>query len=326
MKKVAAMELNTEERVQGVGLLIAALCTVNLLGSYGAEGKYISDIEKLGNLTIGVLGSGCLIVTALWKLAVIKGEMQQEDSPDITDTDETDETDENEDATQPFTEASTVWYNISLVLSMIQPLISIMGALTLNDAFFSLSLFALPFTTLAFTAGFFCQQQRHHPEHMWKLRLHGIFFISRNDEDATTKCVFEDGGNIAACAETAKCDTGLSCFLLFWWFMKLTQQSVHPKFRSKLNLSIEKIARMKVSFRREAQGMLTLEEKGRVNVHGEGEWGRVEGNKVKGKVGSLIVHSGKMRHGGGEVTMGERYVLVGFVDVECKGRGLFEAF
>ena len=68
-----------------------------------------------------------------------------------------------------------------------------------------------------------------------------------------------------------------------------------------------------------------LEDKGRVEVHGEGEWGRVDGNKVKGKVGSLIVHPGKMRQGGGEVIRGERYVLVGFVDVECEAKGLFEA-
>ena len=32
--------------------------------------------------------------------------------------------------------------------------------------------------------------------------------------------------------------------------------------------------------------------------------------------GDCFVHSGKLRHGGQPVTRGERYIVVGFVDVE----------
>ena len=57
MKKVAAFDLTNSERAQGIGLLTAAVCAINLLGSYGAEGSYTTNFERYGNLTIGVLGS-----------------------------------------------------------------------------------------------------------------------------------------------------------------------------------------------------------------------------------------------------------------------------
>ena len=57
MKKVAAFDLTNSERAQGIGLLTAAVCAINLLGSYGAEGSYTTNFERYGNLMIGVLGS-----------------------------------------------------------------------------------------------------------------------------------------------------------------------------------------------------------------------------------------------------------------------------
>ena len=35
----------------------------------------------------------------------------------------------------------------------------------------------------------------------------------------------------------------------------------------------------------------------------------------RGQQGDAVIHSGRLRHAGAEVTRGERYVLVGFVDV-----------
>ena len=66
----------------------------------------------------------------------------------------------------------------------------------------------------------------------------------------------------------------------------------------------------------------------RVVVHGgeAGVWGSVSSEgSVVAKPGTLILHSGKMLHGGAKVTGGVRYVLVGFVDVDCTNRGLFDA-
>ena len=43
-----------------------------------------------------------------------------------------------------------------------------------------------------------------------------------------------------------------------------------------------------------------------------------EGRTVQIQQGDCLVHAGRLRHGGAAVTRGERYVIVGFVDVEGK--------
>lgn len=56
----------------------------------------------------------------------------------------------------------------------------------------------------------------------------------------------------------------------------------------------------------------------------EGGGTYVEADDVTYRIGQgdCLVHSGKLRHGGGVVTRGERYVLVGFVDVLDEGEAL----
>ena len=74
----------------------------------------------------------------------------------------------------------------------------------------------------------------------------------------TTKCMFEKGG-VAKCFDTSFCSTMISVYLLLWWGIKVVQGSVRSEWRKDLNLSIEKIARMRdISLRRRVEGVLTL--------------------------------------------------------------------
>ena len=74
----------------------------------------------------------------------------------------------------------------------------------------------------------------------------------------TTKCMFEKG-SVSECYDTSFCSTMISIYLLVWWGMKLVQGSVRSEWRKDLNLSIEKIARMRgISLRQGAAGFLTV--------------------------------------------------------------------
>lgn len=60
-------------------------------------------------------------------------------------------------------------------------------------------------------------------------------------------------------------------------------------------------------------------------VHGgvNSDWGEVKNGTVHARAGTLVVHSGKMMHGGGKVTKNNRYVLVGFLHVESEDEDMF---
>ena len=74
----------------------------------------------------------------------------------------------------------------------------------------------------------------------------------------TTKCMFEEG-SVAECRNTSWCSMMISVYLLVWWWTKLVQGSVRSEWRKDLNLSMEKIARMRdISLRRGLAGFLTL--------------------------------------------------------------------
>jgi hypothetical protein len=73
----------------------------------------------------------------------------------------------------------------------------------------------------------------------------------------TTKCLFEIG-SFEECSDTSFCSSTISVYLLAWWCTKLVQGSVRSEWRKDLNLSIEKIARMRdISVRRGLAGFLT---------------------------------------------------------------------
>ena len=76
-KKVIAMDLNIEEAVQFFGLFIAAGCALYLLGNYGAEGDFRTRAERNATLIVPSIGGGCFLLTAVWKVVVIRREMRR---------------------------------------------------------------------------------------------------------------------------------------------------------------------------------------------------------------------------------------------------------
>ncbi|GMH53066.1 hypothetical protein TrST_g11050 [Triparma strigata] len=183
---------------------------------------------------IGVLGSSCLIFTAVWKLVLIQAETKAEkmrrDRSSVVPATISEEIKEANPPDKYLTEASSVWFNVGLVLTMIQPLVTIMGAFTLDNNLFSLAVFVSPFTTLAYTANVFSQPRRQGFREMWRIRLQGLLFA------------------------------GISELALVVWALRTDDlRGIHPDFKQKVGLSIEKIARMQdISIRRGAVGLLTL--------------------------------------------------------------------
>lgn len=73
-----------------------------------------------------------------------------------------------------------------------------------------------------------------------------------------SRCLFEKG-SMEECTNTSLCSMFISIYLLFWWGTQSIQGSVKSEWQRDLNLSIEKIARMKdISARRGAAGVLQI--------------------------------------------------------------------
>ncbi|GMH73979.1 hypothetical protein TL16_g06338 [Triparma laevis f. inornata] len=85
--------------------------------------------------------------------------------------------------------------------------------------------------------------------------LFSILFLSFR----TTKCILEEGDIYSEdCTTTSYCSMFLSAYLILWWFTKMLAMSVRREWRNEVNLSIEKIARMDMSFRRVIECFLTF--------------------------------------------------------------------
>ncbi|GMH62352.1 hypothetical protein TrST_g13759 [Triparma strigata] len=325
-KKVLAMDLNAEEAVQAFGLLISAGCTLYPLGNYGARGDFGSNAdgkaERYAALVVPSIGGFCLLLTAVWKLPAIRGEMRRE----AEETGQVRQVESSSDS--KLVEASSFWFYIGVLATTYQSAVNIAGAVTMDKSYQTLSTASLPIVGLLYIGSITCQPRRWSPKDIWKLRLHFASFafigemawavhgfregdfgnvITRfallaaetlcfhfilklraavgrlPDEDLdlflvdtlfksmlqtlfsilfltfrTTKCMFEEG-NAAVCNDTSLCSTMISLYLLGWWLTKLVQGSVRSEWRNELNLSVEKIARMRdISLRRGLAGFLTL--------------------------------------------------------------------
>ncbi|GMI01543.1 hypothetical protein TrLO_g10204 [Triparma laevis f. longispina] len=166
MKKVFAMDLNAEQAVHFFGLAIAAGCALYPLGNYGAEGDFRSDVERFAAYTVPSIGGGCLLLTAVWKLVVIRGEIRRE----------------VEEAGQQYLgepssgctllEASSFWLYIGFLATTFQSSISVAMAVTMNKSYGTLCKVSLPIVGLMYVGSVFCQPRRRSPKDMWKLRLH----------------------------------------------------------------------------------------------------------------------------------------------------------
>ena len=82
MRSIFAMDLKIEGFVECFGLAIAACCALYMLGSYGAKGDFHNSFERGIMVATMSIGCVCLLVTATWKIVVIRGEIMrgEEDS------------------------------------------------------------------------------------------------------------------------------------------------------------------------------------------------------------------------------------------------------
>jgi len=321
-KKVLAMDLNAEEAVQFFGLSVASLCALYPLANYGAEGGFGSEAEEFASFSVPSVGGFCLLLTAVWKMVAIRGEIRRE-------AEETGQLRLGESSSDnTVVEASSFWFYTGVLATTCESAICIAVAVTTSESYEMLAVASGPIVGVMYLVSILCQPRRRSPKDMWKLRLYFVsyafiglgaftaYFVRKGriekafvstfslsgatvvfyfglrlraavgrlpDEDLqtflvntlfkgglqtlfsilfltfrTTKCMFEKG-SVAESYNTSWCSMMISVYLIFWWMTKLVQGSVRSEWRKDLNLSMEKIARMRdISLRRGVEGILTL--------------------------------------------------------------------
>jgi hypothetical protein len=167
INQVVEFDLNMEELTQTGCLLIAAYCALYLIGSYGAEGKFSSDFERNGTLAVGILGNVALLFAATWKLVVIRAEMKQEKENGR----EKEKDDPNKMKSTPITEASNFWVYLARIVTSVMPVLSIIGAVTMDEKFFVFAIVTFPYTILWTISSTLCQPRQKNRKYMTELRI-----------------------------------------------------------------------------------------------------------------------------------------------------------
>ncbi|GMI05766.1 hypothetical protein TrVE_jg12803 [Triparma verrucosa] len=179
-KKVFAMDLNTEQAVQAFGLLIAAGCALYPLGNYGAEGDFRSQSERYASYIVPSIGGFCLVLTAVWKMVVIRGEMRLE-----AEAEETGQLHQGSSSSPSspssdvvtLVEGSPFWFYGGVMATTYQSAVTVAVAVTMDEFFYkTLSTVSLPIVILIYIGSIFDLPRRMSPKDMWKLRLHFISF------------------------------------------------------------------------------------------------------------------------------------------------------
>lgn len=168
-KNVITMKMNLEGYVQCGCLLIASSSIMFMLSSYGAEGDFDNVEEKITFISLGSVGLCCLLLTAFWKLVVIRIQMKRE-------AEFGPESGREESADTPLTEASSFWVVVGVLATSLNSAVNVAGAVTLDDFYESLSRFMLPLVILFYWVALSCQPRRNSPKDMWRLRFHFMSF------------------------------------------------------------------------------------------------------------------------------------------------------
>ncbi|GMH98487.1 hypothetical protein TrVE_jg9990 [Triparma verrucosa] len=174
-KKVAAMDLNAEEAVQFFGLAIAAGCALWPLGNYGAEGDFGNNadgkVEMYAAFIVPSIGGFCLLLTAVWKAVVIRGQIRRE-------AEETGRLHQGQFISEnsALVEDSSFWFCIGVLTTNYESSIIIATAVTMDESYKTLAIVSLPIAILMYLGSLFCQPRRKSPKDMWKLRLHFMSF------------------------------------------------------------------------------------------------------------------------------------------------------
>ena len=72
----------------------------------------------------------------------------------------------------------------------------------------------------------------------------------------SAKCVLENGPD--NCTVNNMCATWISFTLAFFWGVKAIHKSIQSDWRKDLSISMEQVAKMKISWRRTAEGILLV--------------------------------------------------------------------
>ena len=72
------MTLNPQECIVLIGLGISGCCILFLMGNYGVKGNFDNSAERAFFFSVIVIGTLALLITALWKAYIVRGEMKQD--------------------------------------------------------------------------------------------------------------------------------------------------------------------------------------------------------------------------------------------------------
>ena len=157
LKRVMAMYLSNEESFQAFGHSVAFICALYLLGSYGAEGDFISEAEKYTLLSATlIIGCGSLIVTAVWTMVFIRRAMKRR---------EVGQECQNKSLSDNMyaVEVSSFWFYSGVLVVVLYSTLGIAVGVTADVYYQTLTRALLPIPMLLLAVAFFCQPRKSSP-------------------------------------------------------------------------------------------------------------------------------------------------------------------
>lgn len=170
VKKILEMRVNAEEFVQSFGLTIAIVCALYLLGNYGADGDFYYDVEKFAAYIVPSIGATCLIVTATWKMVVIRKDIKLGVEPGQ----------DNQGESPPnvmLVEASSFWFYLGVLATAIQCAVAVVRAVMMHDFYSALFMTSLPIVILIYVGSVFTHPRINSQKYMMKLRIHFVSVV-----------------------------------------------------------------------------------------------------------------------------------------------------
>ena len=161
MKQVVGLRMNYGDTFQAFCLSVSVSCALYYLGNYGAEGDFNTYSERIFMFTLGAIGGGAICILALWKLIVIRVQINREA--------EFGPQSEDNSPIAPLTEASSFWFYVGVASTSLLSTGCVIGAITMDDTWKTLTTLMLPFVFVVYVGALYGQSRK---ECMWKLWLH----------------------------------------------------------------------------------------------------------------------------------------------------------
>ena len=135
------------------------------------------------------IGGFCLLLTAVWKSFVIRGEMKREaeETGNLHDESSSSSTDGT------LVEGSSLWFYIGVLATTYETSIAIVPTVSVDEPYLTLSRASVSIVVLLYDVSLLCQPRRRSPKDMWKLRLH-FFSFAVIGEMAWAVYEFREGG------------------------------------------------------------------------------------------------------------------------------------